>query len=63
MMKAGSIFETFFSLYETAWRIIPEDSLLHTRSREKIKSHRFEVLYRAPLYDASVVIECGQRRN
>jgi hypothetical protein len=32
-------YETSVNFYETIWRNIPEDSDIHTRRREKLKSH------------------------
>jgi hypothetical protein len=39
MMETVSTFETSVYFYETTRRNIPEDSLLHTRRRENLKSH------------------------
>jgi hypothetical protein len=39
MMEAVSISETSVNFYETTRRNIPEDSHLHTCSRENLKSH------------------------
>jgi hypothetical protein len=39
MMEAISTSETLANLYETTRRNIPEDSHLHTRHRENLKSH------------------------
>jgi hypothetical protein len=38
-MDAASTFETSVNFYQTTWRNIPEDSHLHTRRRENLKSH------------------------
>jgi hypothetical protein len=40
MMEALSISETLVSFYETIWHNIPEDSHLHNRRRENLKSHQ-----------------------
>jgi hypothetical protein len=40
IMEAVSISEKFVNFYQTTQRNIPEDSHLHTRSRENLKSHR-----------------------
>jgi hypothetical protein len=39
MMEAVNTSETSVSFYQTTWRSIPEDSHLHTRPRENLKSH------------------------
>jgi hypothetical protein len=39
MMKAASTSETSVKFYRTTWRNIPEDSHLHTRHRDNLKSH------------------------
>jgi hypothetical protein len=39
MMQAASASETSVNFYQTAWRNKPEDSHLHTRRRENLKSH------------------------
>jgi hypothetical protein len=39
-MEAVSIFKTSVNFYRTARRNIPEDSRLHTRCRENLKSHQ-----------------------
>jgi hypothetical protein len=39
MMVTSSIFETSVNFYETTRRNNPEDSHLHTRRRENLKSH------------------------
>jgi hypothetical protein len=38
MMKAASTSETLVNIYQTTPRNIPEDSHLHTRRRENLKS-------------------------
>jgi hypothetical protein len=38
-MEAASTTETSGNFYQTTWRNIPEDSNLHTRHRENLKSH------------------------
>jgi hypothetical protein len=39
MMEAASSCETSANYYQTIWRKNPEDSGLHTRRRENLKSH------------------------
>jgi hypothetical protein len=39
VMEAASISETPADFYQTTRRIIPEDSHLHIRRRENLKSH------------------------
>jgi hypothetical protein len=39
MMEAASTSETSANFYQTTRRNIPEDSYLHTRRRENLKSH------------------------
>jgi hypothetical protein len=39
MMEAASTSETSVNFYQTTQRNNPEDSHLHTRSRENLKSH------------------------
>jgi hypothetical protein len=45
MMEAVSRFETSVNFYQTTRRNIPEDSHLHTRRRENLKSHHVVVLF------------------
>jgi hypothetical protein len=40
-MEAASTSETSVNFYQTTRRNIPEDSHLHTRHRENLKSHLF----------------------
>jgi hypothetical protein len=49
MMEAVSIFETSVNFYQITRRNIPEDSNLHTRRRENLKSHQFNSLYHSNL--------------
>jgi hypothetical protein len=44
-MEAVSAFETSVSFYETTRRNIPEDSHLHTRRRENLKSLNVYVVF------------------
>jgi hypothetical protein len=44
MMEAASISETSVNFYQTTRRYIPEDSYLHTRRRENLKSHPVTLL-------------------
>jgi hypothetical protein len=44
IMEAESICETSVNLWQTTRRSIPEDSYLHPRRREDLKSHRKEPL-------------------
>jgi hypothetical protein len=39
-MEAVNTSEKSASFYQTTGRYIPEDSYLHTRRREKLKSHK-----------------------
>jgi hypothetical protein len=39
-MEAASTSETSVNFYQTPWRNNPEDSHLHTRRREKLKSNK-----------------------
>jgi hypothetical protein len=39
MMEAVSTSKTSVNFYETTWRKMPEESHLHTRRRENLKSH------------------------
>jgi hypothetical protein len=39
MANAVSTLETSVNIYQSTWRSIPEDSHLHTRRREDLKSH------------------------
>jgi hypothetical protein len=41
MMEAVSTSEMSVSFYQTTRRNIPEDSHVHTRRRENLKSHRY----------------------
>jgi hypothetical protein len=38
MMEAASTFETLVNFYQTTWRNNSEDSYLHSRRRENLKS-------------------------
>jgi hypothetical protein len=42
MMEAVSTSETSANFYEITWRNIPEDSHLHTRRRENLKSSHLD---------------------
>jgi hypothetical protein len=42
-MEAVITSETSVNLYHIIWRIIPEDSHLHIRRREYLKSHQEEI--------------------
>jgi hypothetical protein len=53
MMEAASTSETSVNFYQTTWRNNPEDSHLHTRRRENLKSplHRdFSVMVLSSSY-------------
>jgi hypothetical protein len=39
MMEAVRTYETLVNINVTTWRYIPEDSKLHIRRRENLKSH------------------------
>jgi hypothetical protein len=41
-MEAARTSETSDNSYLTTWQYIPEDSELHTRRRENLKSHKFQ---------------------
>jgi hypothetical protein len=50
-MEAVKTSETSVNFYQPTRRNNPEDSHLHTRRRENLKSHKiFEIPLRAPLY-------------
>jgi hypothetical protein len=40
MMEAESTYETSVNFYQTGWRNNPEDSHIHTRHHENLKSHQ-----------------------
>jgi hypothetical protein len=44
MMEAASASETSVNFYRTVWRNNPENSHLHTSSRENLKSHEGQKL-------------------
>jgi hypothetical protein len=44
MMAAASTSETSVNFYQTTRRNNPEDSHLHTRRRETLKSHIIDIL-------------------
>jgi hypothetical protein len=50
MMEAVSTSETSVNCYQTTRRNIPEDSHLHTRRRENLKSH---LIFLLPVYSYS----------
>jgi hypothetical protein len=43
MMEAASTSETMVNFYQTTWCYNPEDSNLHTRHRENLKSFKFTI--------------------
>jgi hypothetical protein len=43
MMEAARISETLVNFYQTARRYIPEDSHLHTRRLENLRSYTFKI--------------------
>jgi hypothetical protein len=43
MMEAARTSETLVNFYQTTLRYNPEDSHLHTRRRENLKSHLFSL--------------------
>jgi hypothetical protein len=46
-MKAVHISETLVYSNENTWRYVPEDSKLHTRRHENLKSHEVTCLWSA----------------
>jgi hypothetical protein len=56
MMEAASTSETSVNFYQTTRRNNPEDSHLHTRRRENIKSHLTTWLYRGIGYNADMTM-------
>jgi hypothetical protein len=44
MMEAVNTCETSTDFYQTTWRNIQEESHLHTRRRENLKSHSIMIL-------------------
>jgi hypothetical protein len=45
MMETGSTSETSVNFYQTTRRNNPEDSHLHIRRRENLKSHKLRLTY------------------
>jgi hypothetical protein len=45
MTEVKSTSETSVNFYQTTWRNIPEDSHLHTRRRENLKSHNEKYIF------------------
>jgi hypothetical protein len=45
MMEEESTSETSVNFYQTTWRYDPEDSHLHTRRRENLKSYLWQFTY------------------
>jgi hypothetical protein len=43
MMEAIRTSETSVNIYLTTWQYIPEDSKLHTRRRQNLKSHGLNI--------------------
>jgi hypothetical protein len=43
MMEAARTSETSVNFYQTAWRNNLEDSYLHRRRRENLKSHKRDI--------------------
>jgi hypothetical protein len=57
MMEAACTFETAVDIYLTTGQYIPEDSKLHTRRRENLKSHFLKldtVFITVWIYEANV---------
>jgi hypothetical protein len=64
MMVAGSTHETSVIFYQTARRNIPEDSRLHTRRRENLKSHsETRMINKLLKKNCSVKIVCRTKHN
>jgi hypothetical protein len=51
MMEAVISSKTSVSIYQSTQRNIPEDSLIHTRCRENLKSHHDCVLVTRLIYE------------
>jgi hypothetical protein len=49
-MEAASTSETSANFYQTAQRNNPEDSHLHTRRRENLKSHFEFLMFEADIF-------------
>jgi hypothetical protein len=47
MMEAANTSETSVNFYQTTWPNVPEDSHLHTRRRQNLKSHQ-EMIFMEP---------------
>jgi hypothetical protein len=45
MTEAVSSSETSVNIFQTTWRSIREDSHIHIRRRENLKSHIFQVVF------------------
>jgi hypothetical protein len=45
MMEAARTSETLVNFYQTTRRCNPEDNHLHTRHRESLKSHLYEIRF------------------
>jgi hypothetical protein len=58
MTEAVRTSETLVNIYLTTWQYIPEDSKLHTRSRENMKSHELQTVRHAVQGECSVVSTC-----
>jgi hypothetical protein len=43
-MEEASISETSVNFYQSTWWSIPEDSQLHARRRENLKSHTWNLI-------------------
>jgi hypothetical protein len=46
MMEAVRTSETSDNIYLTTWHYIPEDSKLHTRHHENLKSYKRQFIFR-----------------
>jgi len=56
MMEIGRFSETSVDIYLTTRQYIPEDSELHTRRRDNLKSHKKNIMLRAKVQSGSSVI-------
>jgi hypothetical protein len=62
MMEAASTLETSVN-YQTTWRYNPEDSHLHTRRRENLKSYKYIVHWGSTLRNILAFLSVAQRNR
>jgi hypothetical protein len=63
MMEAARTSETSVNIQLRTWQYIPEDSELHTRRRENLKSHIVNLYGEATLYFSPIALMMAAART